>query len=294
MKMRLVLKIFILVLTKSVCFGQIGTCDTAYSTYTGKEQEIRELAKGIKHFNFSADTKQNLEVAFEQSDFGRLEEIIYPVLVERWCNDTYQLSKLILNLDIPNLNSLVIIYSFKNYYPLEADKISSFCYFQDRMISIKNAKDIEFLKSADNIDVWNAWKCIYLSQVIGNKVLNLPYLNDFKKSENSFVRLTYAQIMYKFGQSKKAQSTVVEIISEEIENLEKKNTETIHYVYTPWSVELLLKINSQKGNKQYKKLKKLYQTILIDSRSQENTGHLANLQRVISVMDEIKEEKKCP
>ena len=292
--MRLVLKIFILVLTKSVCFGQIGTCDTAYSTYTGKEQEIRELAKGIKHFNFSADTKQNLEVAFEQSDFGRLEEIIYPVLVERWCNDTYQLSKLILNLDIPNLNSLVIIYSFKNYYPLEADKISSFCYFQDRMISIKNAKDIEFLKSADNIDVWNAWKCIYLSQVIGNKVLNLPYLNDFKKSENSFVRLTYAQIMYKFGQSKKAQSTVVEIISEEIENLEKKNTETIHYVYTPWSVELLLKINSQKGNKQYKKLKKLYQTILIDSRSQENTGHLANLQRVISVMDEIKEEKKCP
>lgn len=183
--MRLLLKIFILVLTKSVCFGQIGTCDTAYSTYSGKEQEIRKLAKRIEHFNFSADTKQNLEVAFEQSDFGLLEEIIYPVLVERWCNDTYELSKLILNLDIPNLNNLVIIYSFKNYYPLEIDKISSFCYFQDRIISIKNPKDIEFLKSADTI-------------------------------------------------------------------------------------------------------------ILVDSSSLENSGHLANLQRVISVMDEIKEEKKCP
>ncbi len=112
--------------------------------------------------------------------------------------------------------------------------------------------------------------------IIPSKISILKY------SKNSFVRFTYAQLLYYFGDYHAAKERLILSLMSEIQMLQVAKPYSRNYVYAPWSLVLLKKIDSEQAFQFYEKLKNAYENAIefygkIGRLTMEETNFIQNI-----------------
>lgn len=276
-------------------FSHVATCDSTYSAYKIKKTQVSKTIKKIcKNYQFSKKIKKELSKAIQKEDYRKLESVLYWILNEEWCSETEKLAREVIKLNIPSLNSWILRGATSNYINIDCKNVTDLCYFKHGTF---NLSEIEEMFRKEKNEVALAHKALLLSQILGKKILT--QLTALQNSENIFARFTFAQLLFYFEQYEESEMVLRNILEEEIQSLKSNTPYSINYVYAPWSIRLLQRINNEDAYLYHAILEKLYDESIgfyekLEDKSTPPINTKFSLDIVRFELKKVYEIKNCP